>query len=54
MSAKYGKKPCGSDDTRRETYYLGEFDSGMDSQLMATFGGPERQLTPVCVYLRSS
>lgn len=53
MSSKYGKKPCGSDETRRDTYYIGELDSGKDSQLLATFGGPERQLIPVCVYSRS-
>lgn len=48
MSAKYGKKPYGSDESRRETYFLsGESDSSQDLHLMGTFGGPERQLIAV-------
>lgn len=52
MSAKYGKKPFGSDDSRRDSYYhLGESDPGQDPQsVAASFGGFERQLIPVCIY----
>lgn len=53
MSAKYGKKPYGSDESRRDTYYLScESDSGQD-QIMTPFGGLDRQLIAVCVSLKS-
>uniref|UniRef100_A0A803N5E6 Bromo domain-containing protein n=1 Tax=Chenopodium quinoa TaxID=63459 RepID=A0A803N5E6_CHEQI len=49
MSARYGKKSFGSEESRRDTYYFsGEPDSGQDQQ-MAAFGGLERQLIPVAL-----
>ncbi|KAL2895182.1 Bromodomain and PHD finger-containing protein 3 [Bienertia sinuspersici] len=39
MSTKYGKRPCGSDESRRETYYLsGASDSSRDPQFLPNLG----------------
>ncbi|KAK9748476.1 hypothetical protein RND81_02G060100 [Saponaria officinalis] len=44
-STRYGKKPCGSEENRRDTYFSSQCDSDQDS--LAAFGGSERQLIAV-------
>ncbi|KAL9244084.1 hypothetical protein vseg_017894 [Gypsophila vaccaria] len=44
-STKYGKKPCGSEENRRDTYFSSQPDSGQDS--FAALGGSDRQLIAV-------
>ncbi|CAO2833722.1 unnamed protein product [Amaranthus hypochondriacus] len=48
IPAKYGKKSFGSDESRRETYLSGDFDSGHNDLQLFANGELDRQLIAVC------